>query len=66
MKLTPKARLAAIQALCVELPMIHHRLVECGLYATAHKMHDTVRSIGFEAEREIVKIMKPTLPEGEK
>jgi hypothetical protein len=41
--------------LCVELPRIEARLRGAGLLATAVKMNEAVREIGYEAERLIVK-----------
>ncbi len=41
-------RLAEQKQLCIECPMILHRLDACGLHATARLMNEVVRRIGWE------------------
>jgi hypothetical protein len=43
------------EELTILLPVLHARLNRCGLYKTAHKMHETVRELGYEVAELIEK-----------
>lgn len=46
-------------ALCVELPLIEHKLREAGLFATAAMMNKVVSHIGYETAELKAKAAKP-------